>query len=190
MIYLQLFISFFQIGILSFGGGYAAMPLIEKQVIDVRHWMSYQEFTDPITIDELTPGPIAINAATFVGTRIAGPLGAVCATLGNVAPCCIIALILAKIYSKYKDTWIISGAITGLRCMVVALIANSAITIMRNAFFTESSVDITSLDWFAVVLFAASLVVLKKTKIPPLAVMLIDGVIGMVFYCFAGQIVL
>ena len=82
MIYLKLFLSFLQIGCLSFGGGYAAMPLIQEQVVTLNHWLSMNAFTDLVTIAEMTPGPIAINAATFVGTQVAGTLGAVVATLG------------------------------------------------------------------------------------------------------------
>lgn len=86
MIYLQLFFSFLQIGAFSFGGGYAAMPLIQSQVVTLHGWLTASEFTDLITISQMTPGPIAINSATFVGTRIAGPLGALTATAGCIPP--------------------------------------------------------------------------------------------------------
>ena len=86
MIYLQLFLSFLQIGAFSFGGGYAAMPLIQSQVVDHHGWLTMQEFTDLITISQMTPGPIAVNSATFVGIQIAGPLGALVATLGSCRP--------------------------------------------------------------------------------------------------------
>ena len=85
MIYLQLFLSFLQIGALSFGGGYAAMPLIQEQVVTLHGWLSMEAFTDLVTIAEMTPGPIAVNSATFVGTQIAGPGGAVVATLGCIS---------------------------------------------------------------------------------------------------------
>ena len=89
MIYLQLFFSFLQIGALSFGGGYAAMPLIQEQVVTLHGWLSMEAFTDLVTIAEMTPGPIAVNSATFVGIQIAGPGGAVVATLGCILPSCI-----------------------------------------------------------------------------------------------------
>ena len=85
-LYLELFWSFFQIGLFSFGGGYAALPLIQAQVVDVHHWLSLSELTDLVTISQMTPGPIAINAATFVGIQLGGPLGAVVCTLGCVLP--------------------------------------------------------------------------------------------------------
>ena len=90
MIYLQLFWSFLQIGALSFGGGYAAMPLIQGQIVTQHGWLTMREFTDLVTIAEMTPGPIAVNAATFVGGRIAGITGSLAATLGCITPACLI----------------------------------------------------------------------------------------------------
>lgn len=103
MIILQLLWSFFQIGLFSIGGGYAALPLIQEQVVDFNHWLNMTEFVDIITISQMTPGPIAINAATFVGIRIAGIWGAVAATLGCILPSCIIVLLLAYLYYKYRE---------------------------------------------------------------------------------------
>ncbi|MFR1171383.1 MAG: chromate transporter, partial [Coprobacillus cateniformis] len=100
MIYLQLFLSFLQIGAFSFGGGYAAMPLIQNQVVDLHHWLSLSEFTDLVTISQMTPGPIAVNSATFVGIKIAGIPGAIVATLGCILPACIIVTIIAWLYLK------------------------------------------------------------------------------------------
>ena len=95
MLYLQLFWSFFQIGLFSIGGGYAAMPLIQNQVVDLHHWLTLSEFTDLITISQMTPGPIAINSATFVGIRIGGVGGALVSTLGCILPSLIIVMTLA-----------------------------------------------------------------------------------------------
>ena len=97
MIYLQLFWSFLQVGLFSVGGGYAAMPLIESQVVQGHGWLTMNEFTDLITIAEMTPGPIAVNSATFVGIRIAGIGGALVATLGCITPSLIIVSVLARI---------------------------------------------------------------------------------------------
>lgn len=97
MIYIQLFLSFLQVGALSFGGGYAAMPLIQEQVVNLHSWLSMSEFTNLITIAEMTPGPIAVNSATFVGMQIAGILGAIIATLGCILPSCIIVTLLAYV---------------------------------------------------------------------------------------------
>ena len=100
---LELFWSFFQIGLFSVGGGYAAMPLIQHQVVDLHGWMTMQEFIDIITISQMTPGPIAINSATFVGIQIAGLPGAIIATLGCVFPSCVIVLTLAWVYFRYRN---------------------------------------------------------------------------------------
>ena len=97
MIYIQLFLSFIQVGMFSIGGGYAAMPLIQSQVVQGHGWLTMSEFTDLITIAEMTPGPIAVNSATFVGIRIAGVPGAMVATFGCILPSCIIVSILAMI---------------------------------------------------------------------------------------------
>ena len=98
MMLLKLFWSFFQIGLFSIGGGYAAMPIIQHQVVEINGWLSMIEFGDVVTISQMTPGPIAINSATFVGTRIAGLPGAIIATIGCVTPSIIIVLTLAYIY--------------------------------------------------------------------------------------------
>ena len=95
MIYLQLFWSFLQVGLFSIGGGYAAMPLIQNQVVSAHPWLTMNEFTDLITIAEMTPGPIAINSATFVGIRIAGIPGAMIATFGCILPSCVLVSLSA-----------------------------------------------------------------------------------------------
>ena len=103
MIYLQLFLSFLQIGAFSFGGGYAALPLIRHQVVEANGWLQLSEFTDLITISQMTPGPIAVNSATFVGIKIAGIPGALIATLGCILPSCIIVTLIASLYLKYRN---------------------------------------------------------------------------------------
>ena len=109
MILLKLFISFLQIGAFSFGGGYAAMPLIQHQVVELHQWLSMVEFSDLITISQITPGPIAINSATFVGLKINGFIGALAATMGCIIPSCIIVSIIAYIYLKYQQMSIIQN---------------------------------------------------------------------------------
>ena len=114
MIYIQLFLSFLQVGALSFGGGYAAMPLIQEQVVNLHSWLSMSEFTNLITIAEMTPGPIAVNSATFVGMQIAGILGAIIATLGCILPSCIIVTLLAYVYMKYRNMSLLQGTLASL----------------------------------------------------------------------------
>jgi len=130
MILLKLFWSFFQIGMFSIGGGMAAMPLIQNQVVNLHHWLTLTEFTDLITIAEMTPGPIAINSATFVGIRIAGIPGAIVATIGCIFPSCVIVSLLAWIYFKFKELTVVQGILSGLRPTIVALIASAGLSIL------------------------------------------------------------
>ena len=139
MIYLHLFLSFLQIGLFSFGGGYAAMPLIQDQVVTLNHWLSMKEFTDLVTISQMTPGPIAINSATFVGIKIAGIPGAVAATFGCILPSCIIVTIIARLYLKYRNMAALQSVLSTLRPAVVALIASAGISILISAFWPEGS---------------------------------------------------
>lgn len=181
MIYLQLFLSFLQIGAFSFGGGYAAMPLIQNQVVQVHPWLSQSEFTDLITISQMTPGPIAVNSATFVGTRIAGVPGALAATIGCVLPSCILVTILAKIYLKYRNLSLLQGILKSLRPAVIAMIAAAGVSILVTAFWGN---DISSLhldtilsstNIRAVGIFLVSLILLAKFKMDPIHVMLLSG---------------
>ena len=132
-IYLELLWSFFQIGLFSIGGGYAAMPLIQHQVVDLHGWLNMTQFADIVTISQMTPGPIAINSATFVGTRVAGLSGAIVATVGCVLPSCIIVLFLAFLYERYRGLGVVQGILAGLRPAVVALIASAGLSLLALA---------------------------------------------------------
>ena len=183
MIYLELFWSFFQIGLFSIGGGYAAMPLIQEQVVQVHPWLSATEFIDLITISQMTPGPIAINSATFVGMRIAGLGGALVATAGCVFPSCILMLILAKLYLRYKNMTAFQGVLKGLRPTVVALIASAGLTILLTALWGEEILSsLRAPDWIAVVLFGISFFVLRRYKVNPIWVMAGSGILGGALY--------
>lgn len=184
MVYWELFWSFFQIGLCSIGGGYAAMPLIQNQVVDIHHWMTMPQFVDIITISQMTPGPIAINSATFVGIQIAGIPGAIIATLGCIVPSCIIVLTIAYFYYKYQKLTIVQGVLGGLRPAVVAMIASAGVSILLLSFFgTESaSYDISHIDVFSAILFAVSLLALRIWKVNPIYVMLGAGGVGLLYF--------
>lgn len=184
MIYLQLFWSFVQVGLFSFGGGYAAMPLIQNQVVDTHGWLSMNEFADVITISQMTPGPIGINAATFVGTRIAGLAGAIVATLGCVFPSCIIVLLLAHVYYKYRGLATVQGILNGLRPAVIAMIASAGLALVILAFWNGKGIssNIENIDFISVVLFLLAIVILRKWKVNPVAVMTGAGIIGLCLY--------
>ena len=159
MIYLKLFWSFFQIGLFSFGGGYAAMPLIQNQVVDINGWLTMSEFADVITISQMTPGPIGINAATFVGLRIGGIQGAIVATLGCVLPSCVIVLSLAYIYYKYRGLSVVQGVLIGLRPAVIAMIASAGLALVILAFWNGKGITsgADGIDYVAVVLLQSLL---------------------------------
>lgn len=176
MIYIQLFLCFFQIGLFSFGGGYAAMPLIQGQVVSLHGWLSMTEFTDLITISQMTPGPIAVNSATFVGIKIAGIPGAIAATAGCILPSCIIVTLLAKIYLKYRNLTVLQGVLSSLRPAVVAMIASAGISILLSAFWgNASSILLENTNWSLVAIFVISVLLLKKYKMNPIWVMLLAG---------------
>ena len=172
MIYFQLFLSFLQIGAFSFGGGYAAMPLIQNQVVTLHGWLNLAEFTDLVTISQMTPGPIAINAATFVGTRIAGTPGALAATIGCVLPSCILVTLLAKIYLKYRNLSLIQGVLKSLRPAVVAMIGAAGVSILVTAFWGLAGF---TPDLRSVCIFTGAMILLIRFKMNPILVMVLSG---------------
>ena len=177
MIYLQLFFSFLQIGLFSFGGGYAAMPLIQGQVVTLHGWLTISEFTDLITISQMTPGPIAVNSATFVGMKIAGIPGAVVATAGCILPSCIIVTILARLYLKYRNLDLLQGVLKSLRPAVVAMIASAGILILKDAFWGSGvSMSFAGTEWSMVMIFGICVLLLQKKKMNPIWVMVLAGV--------------
>ena len=174
MIYLQLFLSFLQIGAFSFGGGYAAMPLIQEQVITLHNWLTFDTFANLVTIAEMTPGPIAVNAATFVGTQVAGPLGAIVATIGCILPSCIFVTLLAFIYGKYKKMALLA---------VVSMIAKAGLTIIISAFFLSGTITLTisNISFRMIAYFVVAIFLLRKVKLNPILVMLLCGAAEVVF---------
>lgn len=184
MIYLKLFFSFLQIGCFSFGGGYAAMPLIQEQVVTLNHWLSMNAFTDLVTIAEMTPGPIAVNAATFVGTQIAGTPGAVAATLGCILPSCIFVTLLAFIYTKYRNLSLLQGTLASLRPAVVAMIAKAGLTIVISTFFVNGLISFTreNVSVRMVLYFILAVVLLRKVKLNPILVMVLCGLLEVSYY--------
>ena len=188
MIYWELFLSFFQIGLLSFGGGMAAIPLIQAQVVTKHGWLSLTEFTDLVTISEMTPGPIAVNSATFVGTRIAGIPGALVATAGCILPSCIIVSLLAWLYFRYRNLSYIQGCLKGLRPAIVALIGSAGLSILILALWGDGGMvlDPAAVNWIGAGLFLAAFFVLRRWKPDPILVMLGCGVIGGILYMVTG----
>lgn len=177
MIYLQLFLSFIKVGMFSIGGGYAAMPLIQSEVVNGHGWLTMNEFTDLITIAEMTPGPIAVNSATFVGIRIGGIPGALVATGGCILPSCVIVSALALLYHKYKNVSTLQSVLSSLRPAVVALIAAAGLSLLLNV----------AGDKGLLLLFAGAFFVLRKWKWNPILVMLLCGVLNLGIHLISPQ---
>lgn len=184
MIYLQLFWSFFQIGLFSIGGGYAAMPLIQNQVVDIHPWLTMTQFADIMTIAEMTPGPIAINSATFVGIQVAGLPGAIVSTIGCVVPSCVIVLSLAYVYYRFRGLSVVQGVLAGLHPAVISMIASAGISLLILAVYGQRSLpnNLSAINIVAVGIFLGGFFALRKWKPNPLWVMAGSGIAGILLY--------
>lgn len=186
MLLLKIVLSFMKITLLAFGGAYAAIPLVENEVVQVQGWMTVAEFANLIAIDELTPGPIIINCATFVGMHVAGVPGAIAATLGVILPAGTLAMILLMLYRKYKEMPLLDNIIQTLKCMAIAMILTTFLNIAFNALFGSRTIDLSNTNYLAVVLIPISFYLLRKYKPNPLYIMLGCGAINLAFHLIAG----
>lgn len=186
----QLFISFATVGLFCVGGGYASMPLIQAEVIDKHAWLTMNEFVDIFTISQMTPGPIGINAATFVGSKVAGIPGSIAATFGFVFPSLIIMLVLAYLYQKYGDVGAIRGILNGLRPAVVALIGSAGVGIFLLALWNKEAlpVSIIQTDKVGLLIFALAWVVIRTKKLGTIQTLLASGVVGLLLYSVTGSL--
>ncbi len=180
MIYLELFLTFFRIGLFTFGGGYAMLPLIQDAVIE-NGWLSEEAVVNFIAVSESTPGPFAINIATYVGIETGGFLGAVCSTLGVVLPSFIVILIVARVYKKFQESKTVNGCMTGLRPAVIGLIAAAVITIGTTVFF-PNGYALADLNFYNMAVSLAIAVLgtflIFKIKIHPILLIVISAALG------------
>lgn len=182
MILLELFLAFFKIGALTFGGGYAMLPLIQQEAAS-HGWLSASELIDFVAVSESTPGPFAVNIATYVGAETAGTLGAALATLGVVLPSFIIILIVAGSYERFKSSLAVKGCMSGLKPAVVGLIASAAVSVGKTALF-PSGFALSPASLGAAAVFALSLLLAVK-KVHPIFIICLSAAIG-VCLGFAG----
>lgn len=190
MILLKLFFAFIQVGLFSVGGGYAAIPLIQEQIVNIYGLMTLEEFSDLITVAEMTPGPISINSATFVGMRIAGIPGVLICTTGCIIPSFVICLILAHFYYKYRTVSGVQVVLGAMRPAVVALIASAGASILMLGLF-QTEIHEVVLENIRVVelgIFAAALFILRKFKVSAVAIILGSGVAGTIIYALMGAV--
>ena len=181
MIYLELFYTFFMIGAFTFGGGYAMLPMIQEQV--AARWgdvIPAEALVNFVAVSESTPGPFAVNMATYVGATMGGPLGSLCATLGVVMPSFVIILIVAKCYDKFRQSRIVKGCMTGLKPAVVGLIANAVLNVLVTVFFPAGlslAVFTTPAFYIYLGIFGVMLLLAFK-KVHPIAIVCLSAAIG------------
>ena len=179
MIYLKLFLTFLKIGALTFGGGLAMLPLMQEEVL-ANGWLPSEDIINFIAVSESTPGPFAINMATYIGSQVGGFLGAVCATLGVVVPSFVIILAVAKFYEKFKSSTIVSGLMTGLKPAVVGLIGAAALSIFFMVFIPSGFTFGIFKDvkfYASLVIFILSLILIFK-KLHPIIIICLSAVLG------------
>lgn len=182
MTYLILFWTFFKIGLFTFGGGYAMIPLIQDAVSS-HGWIDPATLVNFIAVSEATPGPLAVNMATYIGSTVGGILGAVCATCGIVLPSFIIIIIIAKCYAAFKKSKIMNGIMTGLRPAVIGMIASALLNVAQTVFFP----DIISFSVIPTYAFLTSLLifiimtVLEFKKLHPILIIALSALLGIIF---------
>lgn len=182
MIFLQLFITFFVIGLFTIGGGYAMLSLIQDQVVNIQGWITEEQFTDIVAISQMTPGPIGINSATYIGydviantgaPHIMGILGSLAATAAVVLPSFLIVLALCKMYDKVRQNKTFQDVMAGLRPAVVGLIGAAAVIMITPETFP---------DWKSWILFAAAFIATFWCKVHPILAIIAGGVAGFFLY--------
>lgn len=169
---IRLYLAFLKIGTFSFGGGYAMLPFIQKEIVEKNNWISMTEFTDIIGISQMTPGPVAINSATFVGYKVSGVFGSIIATLGVITTSFILVTVINKLLDKFKESKLIKAALLGMRPVLIALIIYAFIDLAKEAYIDVKSIIITLIIG----------VILLSKKVHPILVIVIAAVLGMVFY--------
>lgn len=190
MLYLQILWTFLKIGALSFGGGLGILPVIKSEMIRTG-WMTAQEIADIFAISEMTPGPLAVNAATFAGIRAGGAAGGVIATLGVVLPSFLLSLLAARFFFSVRDSRLVSAGMTGIRPAVAGMVGAVAIqTLLLTVMGLEISLPFAGLnginaDVFSVVVAAAVFALLMK-KVSPILLILLSGITGLLWHIITG----
>ena len=182
MLYLQLFYTFFKIGLFGFGGGYAMLSMIQGEVVTRHGWLTSQEFTDIVAISQMTPGPIGINSATYVGFTATGSVwGSIIATLAVVLPSFILMLAISKFFLKYQKHPVVEAVFSGLRPAVVGLLASAALVLMNAENFSSSKEDMYSFI-ISCLIFLVAFIGTRKYKINPILMIVACGIAGLILY--------
>ena len=179
MIYLELFFTFFMIGAFTFGGGYAMLPLVQAEVLE-KGWMPMSEIVNFIAVSESTPGPFAINIATYIGAEMGGLFGSLCATLGVVMPSFIIILIVARCFDRFRSSKLVAGAMSGLKPAVVGLIAAAILSIAKTVLMPTGVFALNVGLAVSLVIFAIGLFLTLKKKAHPVLIICMGAVLGII----------
>ena len=172
MTLINLFFSFLKIGMFGFGGGYAMIPFIKNEVVVNHNWISEVDFLDIIGISQMTPGPVAINTATFVGFRVEGIKGALISTLGVVIFSLVAVIFISKSIDKFKDNKYLDAVFTGLKPVLIALIISAFVSLAKNSYT----------DFKSIIISIITLGLLLTKKIHPILVIILSAVMGIIFY--------
>ena len=182
MLYLQLFYTFFKIGLFGFGGGYAMLSMIQGEVVTRHGWLTSQEFTDIVAISQMTPGPIGINSATYVGFTATGSVwGSIIATLAVVLPSFILMLAISKFFLKYQKHPVVEAVFSGLRPAVVGLLASAALVLMNAENFSSPKEDMYSFI-ISCLIFLVAFIGTRKYKINPILMIVACGIAGLILF--------
>lgn len=189
MIYLKLFINFFKIGLFTFGGGYAMIPMIQELVLSNK-WMDTKQMVDFIAISETTPGPLAINMSTYVGYEVAGIPGAICSTFAVALPSLIVIILVARAYKKFKDNKVVVAVMNGIKPAVVGLVGAAVLSVAGNVFTVGNSVSkiLTSDNLISLIIVITSAVMAIKKKNPVITIC-IGALLGIILK-FAESIIM
>lgn len=177
MIYLQLLYSYLKIGFFGFGGGYAMLSLIQNEVVVQNQWMTNAQFTDIVAISQMTPGPIAINSATYVGYTVAGFWGSVVATTAVCLPALTLMILITRFFLQLRDNRYVKGAIAGMKPIVVGMIGAAALLLM----FPKSTDGASFIDGWSWALFAAAMAASLK-KVNPILLIVLGAMAGVAIY--------
>ena len=177
MVYLELFGTFFKIGLFTIGGGYAMLPMIQADVL-AKGWMTAEDLVNFIAVSESTPGPFAVNVSTYIGAELAGLPGAFCATLGVVLPSFLIILLVARFYAAFRSSAIISGAMSGLRPAVIGMIGAAAVSVGQTVFAPDGVQALAGYPLACSLAIFVLMAFLTHRKLHPIAIILLSALLG------------
>ncbi|GKU76106.1 chromate transporter [Paenibacillus sp. L3-i20] len=178
---IDLFLTFLMVGLVSFGGGYAMIPVIQEEALHRHHWMNAEQLSDIVAVAGMSPGPIATNIAVAIGFQTAGPLGAITASFAMILPSLAIIVLVGKFFSRFRENELVKSSFLGLRPTIAGMIAYAAIVFAQNSGL-NTTITFSWFTWSQIVIFAGSLVALVFLRKHPFSVIVISGLVGIALY--------